>query len=282
MKHRRLTQIVLLANLIASTGHCLAQETTDKSRFTLFEPTPKELRRPLSADRPDATESPFTVDAGAVQLEMSFLEYATSRSGDGHTDVWVASPINLKVGLTNSTDLQFLFDPYIAQRESTGTDTDGIGNFGLRLKANLFGNDSGSTAVAILPFIIFPTGDQGVASDHLEGGIVVPFAVELEGGWGLGMQVEFDFQRNAADTGYDTIFAHTAVLGHDITNEIAGYIEYIGVVAIDTGDDYSPSLSGGLTYALSPDLQFDLGAVVGLDHGDTEDLGLFTGVTIRY
>ena len=72
-----------------------AQTDQDKSRFTLFDPTPRSLRRPLSADRPDATESPYTVDAGAVQLEMSFLEYATSDSADE----WNVAPINLKFGL---------------------------------------------------------------------------------------------------------------------------------------------------------------------------------------
>ncbi|MBN4052685.1 transporter [Roseiflexus sp. AH-315-K22] len=280
--NNRQSSTVLLATLAANLSVCLAQEAADKSPFTLFNPTPGELRRPMSADRPDATESPYTVDAGAVQLEMSFLEFATSRSGGNRTDVWSAAPINLKVGLTNSTDLQFLFDPRIAQRGSNGVDTDGIGNTGLRLKVNLYGNDTGSTAVAILPFFSFPTGDHDVASDHVEGGIVIPLATELSGGWGLGMQVEFAFQRNATNTGYDTIFAHTAALGHDITNEIAGYIEYIGIIAIDTGDDYSPSLSSGLTYAHAPDLQFDFGVVIGLDQGDTEDLGLFTGVTIRY
>ncbi len=47
------------------------QPAPDKSQYSLFNPTPRELWRPLSADRPDFTESPYTVDASAVQLEMS-------------------------------------------------------------------------------------------------------------------------------------------------------------------------------------------------------------------
>jgi hypothetical protein len=35
----------------------------DKSQFHLFNPTPKALMRELSTDRPDQTESPYTVDA---------------------------------------------------------------------------------------------------------------------------------------------------------------------------------------------------------------------------
>ena len=55
---------------------------TDKSQYSLFNPTPRELWRPLSADRPDFTESPFTVDAGALQLELSFVDYAITGSTD--------------------------------------------------------------------------------------------------------------------------------------------------------------------------------------------------------
>ena len=58
----------------------------DKSKYTLFVPTPRDMWRPLSADRPDITESPVTVDAGAVQVEVSFFEYAgpvTTRCGCG-------------------------------------------------------------------------------------------------------------------------------------------------------------------------------------------------------
>src|SRR2546423_6881645 len=51
----------------------------DKSRYTLFNPTPRSLMRELSADRPDITETPYTVDAGHFQLEMDILRYSYDR-----------------------------------------------------------------------------------------------------------------------------------------------------------------------------------------------------------
>ena len=36
----------------------------DKRHYHLFNPTPRELLREMSTDRPDVTESAFTVDAG--------------------------------------------------------------------------------------------------------------------------------------------------------------------------------------------------------------------------
>ena len=42
----------------------------DKSVYHLFHPTPFALMRELNTDRPDKTESPFTVDAGHYQIEL--------------------------------------------------------------------------------------------------------------------------------------------------------------------------------------------------------------------
>ena len=71
-----------------------------KSEFTLFNPTPRDLWRPMSADRPDVTESPRTVDAGAVQLEMSFFEYFhdSDNTSAEKTDTLLLAFSNVKLG----------------------------------------------------------------------------------------------------------------------------------------------------------------------------------------
>ena len=65
------------------------QTPTDKSQYSLLNPTPRELWRPMSADRPDFTESPFTVDAGAVQLELSFVDYTKN----GEEEAWTVAHV---------------------------------------------------------------------------------------------------------------------------------------------------------------------------------------------
>src|SRR5437868_5206562 len=47
----------------------------DKSQYTLWNPVPASLMRELSADRPDKTDSPYTVDAGHYQIEMDFANW---------------------------------------------------------------------------------------------------------------------------------------------------------------------------------------------------------------
>ena len=49
----------------------------DKSHYTVLNPTPDTELRELSADRPDKTDSPLTVDAGHFQLEIDFGGFST-------------------------------------------------------------------------------------------------------------------------------------------------------------------------------------------------------------
>ncbi len=248
-------------------------------RYSLLNPTPRELRRPLSADRPDATESPYPVDAGAVQIELSFIELGI-QSEDGETRRSLSfAPVNVKLGLTERVDLQLLFNPYERQEGGGTPDADGVGSFGVRTKINLWGIDGGSSAGALLPYIVFPTGDSDVSSSRIESGLVVPVAFSLEHGWDLGFQAEIALVNDGS--GYDTVLAHTAVLGHDIAGDLAGYIEYIGEANLDMGE-YMPSLSAGLTYGVNEDTQLDFGVVIGLDNPSAEDVRVFAGITLRF
>jgi hypothetical protein len=88
----------------------------DKSSYDLFNPTPAASLRELTPDRPDKTESPYTVDAGHFQVEMDFANYTYDHSDGITTKAWNVAPVNLKVGLLNKVDLQFVFDNYLHVR----------------------------------------------------------------------------------------------------------------------------------------------------------------------
>jgi len=253
--------------------------------YSFLNPTPREFRRPLAADRPDATESPYSLDAGALQLELSFVEYTFDDNASGQSDTLDVAPFLLRYGLTESTDLQFTWTPYSTTDGDAG-DADGTGDIGLRLKINLHGNDRGPFAVGVLPFVTFPTGDDEIGSGNVEGGVIIPASYDLSEviaeGWGIGGQVQFDFTEDGDGEGTVGGFAHTLVLGIPVSERIGVYAEYIGQIALEQGDDYSPSLSGGATYGIDEDTQLDLGIVAGLDNDDTQDLKLFAGVTLRF
>jgi hypothetical protein len=61
-----------------------------------------------------------------------------------------------------------------------------------RLKYNLWGNDGGPTALAVMLFVKWPLRSRGCAT-AVEGGVILPFVAELPQGWGLGLMTEFDW-----------------------------------------------------------------------------------------
>ncbi len=261
-------------------------EGLDKSQYTLFNPTPGGLMREMSTDRPDTTESPYTVDAGHVQVEASFFDYTRDDDG-GDFDAYSILPTNLKIGLTNNADLQLAFEPYVRQRfdpDGGGDDetADGFGATQLRLKINLWGNDGGDTAFAIMPFVQFPTADDDFGdTDHIQGGVILPLAIALPNEWGLGLMAEFDAVRDSADEDYELQFVHTATIGHAIVGDLSGYVEYIGVTDTEEGTGYLSLIGGGLTYGVNENVQLDTGVNVGLSD-DADDFNVFVGISVRH
>ena len=74
---------------------------------------PKAALRDLETDRPDATESPVTVDKGHFQFETTFLGFSRNDDAGTRTETLGVMESNLKYGLCNNTDLQLAFTPYV-------------------------------------------------------------------------------------------------------------------------------------------------------------------------
>jgi hypothetical protein len=248
----------------------------DKSRYSLLNPTPRDLWRPLSPDRPGFTEHPYTVDAGAVQVELSFFEFV--RNGDAET--WTVAPTNLRLGVLNNMDLQFKFTPYVMSDDGSQR-REGVGDVELRMKLNIWGNDEGRSAIAFLPFVTLPTGADGIGVDEVEGGFSFPFATALTERIELGVMGQMDFVYNDMRSRYDTEFTGSGVVSFDITGALGVYVEGVGTVSTDDRKDFRGIFSTGATFGLTDNLVLDVGLNVGLS-GDADDLKIVTGLTARF
>ncbi len=240
--------------------------------YSLFHPVPEGELRPLASDRPDATESPITLDAGHLQFEVSVADWSRDRGRER----FVGFQTNAKVGLSENTDLQFLVDPYIREDAPQGGDATGIGDVVTRLKINLWGNDGGETAFALLPFVSLPSGGA-VGGSEVEGGLALPYSASL-GSVSLGLMASFDAVHDDEEDRYNLEVLHTAVAGFSLGETTGAYLEYAGVAG---PDDYLASLNLGLTRNLSSEMIVDVGARVGLNTA-AEDIGLFIGFTRRF
>jgi Putative MetA-pathway of phenol degradation len=148
------------------------EDLREKTGYNLFHPTPDSLLRELTTDRPDKTESPYTVDAGHYQIELDLLNY-TQDCTDQAVQTLAIAPSNLKVGLFNNVDLQFIVETYTILRTS-GHDPQahetisGFGDVLIRCKTNFWGNDGGTTAGGMMPFLKLLTGATELGNGAVE------------------------------------------------------------------------------------------------------------------
>lgn len=260
----------------------------DKWQYTLINPTPRDLLREMSTNRPDTTESPRTVDAGHFQFEASFVDYSYDRNSpdSGTTRGLAIAPTLLKAGLLNNVDFQLGIEPYLwfrtTDRDAGATEVNqGFGDTVLRLKVNLWGNDEGDTALALMPFVTLPTATDGVGAGKVQGGLIVPFSALLSDDFTLGLMVEFDAVYVGEEDRYIAEFVHTATISRPLVGNLDAFIEYAGFAGMSGGQPYIASFNAGLTYGVTPDWQLDAGVRVGLTRA-SEDVGLFAGMSMRY
>jgi hypothetical protein len=280
--------VVVLA--VISTFHsALAQ---DKSGYWLFNRTPDHLLRDMTTDRPDITESPFTIDAGRIQAEATLLGFARSRPGElgAETHSFDFMTTNIRVGLTHNSEINIVWQPHgIARTQGAvnvaALNESGIGGLDLRGKINLWGNDNfddAGSALAILPFVSLPTDDDnGISPDGISAGFIVPFALSLPANFGLGLNGGVVWVREDGG-GYRPEYLATAAISYEWTDKFATYHEVSG--AFNTGDPRSDSivyLGSGLTYAVNDNLQLDAGFNVGVTDA-ADRISPFVGLSQRF
>ncbi len=293
------TKCLASGALVAGSIICRAAEPTatdaaalgaDKSRYHLFNPTPLALMRDMSTDRPDKTESPYTVDAGHFQVELDLVSYSYDRHNtafDGtRVETFAYAPVNLKVGLCNRVDLQLVVQSYNEVRTrdlaaGTVTRQRGFGDVIPRLKVNLWGNDGGRTAFAVMPYAKLPTNQDQLGNNSVEGGVILPLAIELPRGWGMGVMTQLDYNRDGAGDGYHPEFVNTITFSRDIIGKLGGYVEFFSSVSTERGAPWVGTADLGLTYGLTRNLQLDAGVNIGVTRS-ADDFNPFIGLSWRF
>ena len=110
--------------------------------------------RPLSTDRPDRTESPYSVPKGWFQFESDLVSGGRIEIGAERITALSLVTINAKYGVFDDVDVQFVFSPFVRVETKVGLSTfqeTGSGQAGLRVKWNLVGNDDDGPASSRLP-----------------------------------------------------------------------------------------------------------------------------------
>ena len=264
------------------TSFASGQSNTEKDKYNLFNPVPKDKMKDMETDRPDATESAYTVEAGHFQVESDLFKQVRNKNAEFLNIQNVFNLANFKLGLTERMDVQLIVPTYVTNKTrelSTNNVIDktaGFDDITVRLKYNVWGNAGGKTAFAVLPFLSFPT--SSFSDNGIQGGIIFPFALELKEGLNAGTQAGVEFMKEDNNR-YYTNFLYSGTLGKSLFKKTNAFAEmFISYSSYTKNTDVY--INGGLIYTISQNVNIDAGFNYGVNKG--ADRAFFTGLSLRY
>jgi len=272
----RRRRAALRGTLLWLLGTCGAA-AQDSSEFAA---TPGRNLRAMTTDRPDATESPFTIDPGHVQIEMDFARFGRNRDVVREVDAWEAAPFNLRVGLSPQWEAGVFIVPF--QSETVTMDggrerRSGFGDTVLRAKWNARGNDGGDLGFGLIADVKLPTASDDFTNGKIEGGLTLPISFPLVGGWSGGAMTSIEAVYSEAGS-FRAVWSNTITAGRELGRNWGGFIE----LTSSTGDSsHAATFNCGITRRIGTDTQWDAGANFGLSRA-AEDVVVFSGVSRRF
>jgi hypothetical protein len=224
-----------------------------------------ELTQEMETDRPDFTEGTQPIASGHFQVEGGYT-YTSADSTDEH----VLPELLGRFGLSDDAELRLGWAGYVH-----GDEEDGLANISVGFKHSLVTLDDSSTAFSWIGQLELPTGDDDVAADRVIPEIKFLWAHPLEDNLGVAGNINGAVPYEDGDRFFEA--AASLSLAYDIDAIWGSYAEYFGIYPEEgNAENY---LNGGLTYAVSDDLQLDARVGFGLDN-DSADL--FTGVGVAF
>lgn len=185
--------------------------------------------------------------------------------------------LNLKYGLNASSDLQFVL-PFFTRMTDVA---EGFGDVQIRVKHNLWGNDEGSDALAIMPFLKLPTAHGDLGNGDFEGGLIIPYGFDGPAGWSFGVMGEVDLASEEDGGGYHALGIVSATASHDLTDRVGAFWELVGVFTPESGREHEAYFNVGVTWAWADQVQLDGGLRIGLTD-NSADFSPFVGLSTKF
>ena len=262
------------------------KQKPDKNQYWLFNPVPPDQMRAFDTDRPTKANVPYTVDAGHFQYETDLVNFTHQVAGSVHTDTLLVPNPTSKVGVTNNADVE-INTPVagvhtFGAAAATANTLWGIGDTYLRSKINLWGNDGGDTAAALIPYVKAPTAPVGIGNGAVEGGLIGPLAVNLPNSFTLLLVPEVDVLKDNTDDGRHGSYVFDVNLSHELVKNLTAYIELWADYNADPAQAATlASADVAFSWIILPNVQVDVGANFGLTSATTA-IQVYAGLSQRF
>lgn len=232
----------------------------------------------MVTDRPDQTESPVTMPKGSLQIETGFEFSNESRipsitvfpRSDGEINTRVFPTTLFRYGLTDKVELRIVSG---YEKKMTDLDTvSGMNDMEVGLKIKLLEADFLGTEAALLAHSILPTGSKYMTDDMVGGNFILAVGHEINDKVGFGYNIGWS-QYDDIDEG--ELYLSLA-FGIGVTEKVGVFAETYGTI---NRFEKLSNFDAGVTYLITPDIQFDTSFGTGINH----DMNFIAcGVTVKF
>jgi hypothetical protein len=246
----------------------------------------QDEERPLCANRPGRGSPPCVLDAGRVQVEASAVDFTHDRQDGAVSNTTLYGDLALRFGVTSTGEAELAFSPYVRtlEKDAGGSSRDtGHGDLTLSWRQSLRNPDGSGLSAAIQPFVTAPTANRGFGAGGWQGGVTVPIAVALPGGFGLGFTPQIAAFQNADRSGAHLNATGVLGLSHPLGELTLGGELYVNYDADPSGHVTQKTfdVTGAWTPSALKETQFDVGLNAGLDR-HAPDYEVYAGIAHRF
>jgi len=237
--------------------------------------------------RPGLGTPACTISPGRVSVEMGLADWSLDQDSSQRTDTVLIGDTLVRIGLTDTIEAQIGWTPYghVRTRDKLAGTVDSGGATGdamLGFKVNLHHPDGSGLSAAIQPFVTIPIGGNPIGAGDWGGGVVAPVDYALNDTLSLQFTPEVDAAVDQDGKGRHFAASGTIGLGLAVSKKVS-VTEELQVLrdADPSGKTWQALESTSLAWMPKNNLQFDMGAVAGLNH-DAPDLELYVGISRRF
>ncbi len=231
----------------------------------------------LVTDRPDQTEAPVLIPKGALQIETGFVMEPDQQDAYQVTNYTYNSSL-IKYGINSNLELRLIMEYLGENRKHIAQDTEtqmrGFSPLALGIKSKISEEKGILPQIAFIGHININFLESEFQSEYTAADFRFTFNHSLNEKFSLGYNLGAEWDGVTPAVTY----LYTLAIGFKIVDNLGCFVESYGFLPESQTPDHR--LDGGFTVLITPTVQWDISAGVGLTD-NAPDAFVGTGVSFR-